>query len=122
MPLGQLSRRGASALLAWYAFAGYVEQPTAPRVTALILPGCFRGPLRGLLIGTELSTGMSGPAILGEAARLFVLGTQDQFHVCEQNGAPAGGDVPEWLLRELPSGVERGWGSNTWSADSFSCE
>lgn len=118
----ELALRGSAALLSWYAFSGYIDQPTAPRVAALVLRGYLRGPLRGLLASAELAVGLPGPRVCGEAARIFTNGVQEHFNVCKSDHADPGGDVPDLILRLLPAGVERGWATNQWDSNSFACD
>lgn len=116
-----LAARLGADLVGFQNTFGWRPRPGVPVGTYgfLELKQYLYEPMRVLAFGVEFSpsTG-SQPAVCGEAASLFVHGTQELSKRC----AEGRGEVADDVLALLPKGVESAWNGGKWTPASFSCE
>lgn len=117
----QIARRLGADLIAFETTFGWSVRPEIPagKYPFMELEQYLYAPMRVLAFSAELGSDGSGkPAVCGEAASLFVHGTQELFQRCKDGG----GNVSDDILALLPKGVETSWNGAPWTPASYSCE
>jgi hypothetical protein len=115
-----VARRLSADIIAFEIIFGWRPRPGVPIGTYgfIRLDEYLYEPMRVLAFGAEL--GPNGPgesALCGEAASLFVHGTQELVKSCKE----AKGIIADDILALLPKNVETSWNGGAWSSASFNC-
>jgi len=115
------ARRLSADIIAFNTIFGWRPRPEVPVGTYgfIELKQYLYEPMRVLAFATELGPrGALEPAVCGEAASLFVHGTQELFKRCKD----AKGIIADDILTLLPKKVETSWNGAPWSPSSFACD
>ena len=114
------ARRLSADIIAFDTIFGWRPRPGVPLGTYefIELNQYLYEPMRVLVFGAELGPKNAlEPAVCGEAASLFVHGTQELFKRCKD----AKGIIADDILAFLPKKVETSWNGAPWSPASFAC-